>query len=229
MRLVRTSAVVFTAALFVSAPAAAQEDPDRKVAGGGIKVSGWQGKIDPAAEKKGMTINDSAFTQEGSDLHLKVGPAAVYWNPAHTASGDYTVKATFREPKVTEGHPHPAGVFIGGHDLGTDKQSLLYCVAYGDGTFLIRGFNGADVTTVSKRQPHAAVHKAGADGSVTNEVAWSVKGDRAECLINGQSVASFAKSEIVGPGKLQSTDGIYGLRVSHNLDVVVSGLGVTKN
>ncbi len=77
---------------------------------------------------------------------------------------------------------------------------------------------------MSKRGPHAAVNKPGADGSVTQEVGWNVKGGRAECVINGQVVAGFNKSDITGPGKLESTDGVYGLRVSHNVDVTVTGL-----
>jgi hypothetical protein len=224
MRLVRVSAFVIALGVSMAPLAGAQEDPDRVVAGGGISAAGWKGKIDPQAAQKGRTINDSKFAQEGKDLHLTIGPAAVYWNPAHTATGDYSVKATFKEAKVTAGHPHPYGIFIGGNKLDTDQQSLMYCVAYGDGTYLIRLFNGATVTTLSKRQPHAAVNKAGAEGSVTNDVAWTVKGGRAECSINGTMVAGFDKGEIVGAGKLESTDGVYGLRASHNLDVVVSGL-----
>ena len=38
-------------------------------------------------------------------------------------------------------------------------------------------------------------------------------------------MASLAKTDITGAGKLESTDGIYGIRVSHNLDVLVTGLG----
>ena len=105
--------------------------------------------------------------------------------------GDYTVKATFTEPKQTYNHPHPFGVFIGGSGLDTDAPNALYCVAYRDGTFLVRGFNGKSVVNISKRAPHAAVAKAGADGSVTNEVAWVVKDGRAECHINGQMAAGL--------------------------------------
>jgi hypothetical protein len=76
---------------------------------------------------------------------------------------------------------------------------------------------------VKAQQDHAAVHKAAADGSVTNEVAWRVAGDRAECLINGTVVAGFNRSELI------STNGIAGLRFSHNMDVTVSGFTVTKN
>jgi hypothetical protein len=231
MRLVNASACAIAVAMLVPAlHGAPDQDADRKVAGGGISVKGWQGKVDSGAAKKGMTIADSKFVQEGNALHLTVGPAAVYWNPANTASGDYTVKATFKEGKTSSDHPHPVGVFIGGKNLDTDKPNLMYCVAYGDGSFLVRQFvsAGTGVATIGKRQPHTAVQKAGADGSSTNEVGWTVKGGRAECVINGTVVAGFDRAEIVGPDKLESTDGVYGIRVSHNMDVTVSGLGVTK-
>ena len=228
MRLVQGSAIALAVALAIPAVHGQQPDADRKVAGGGIAVPGWQGQIDAGAAKKGATINDSKFVKQGDALHLTVGPAATYWNPANTASGDYSVKASFKQPKSSSDHPHPAGVFIGGKNLGTDKQSYMYCTAYGDGMFLVRAFNGPTATTVTKRQAHEAVHKAAADGSVTNEVGWTVKGDRAECVINGTSVAGFNKADIVGPGKLESTDGVYGIRVSHNMDVVVSGFGAAK-
>jgi hypothetical protein len=41
-------------------------------------------------------------------------------------------------------------------------------------------------------------------------------------------VAGFDQAEIVGPDRLESTDGAYGIRVSHNMDVVVTGLGLTN-
>lgn len=227
MRLVPASACALAIAMLVTVPQSAQaQDADRKVAGGGITAKGWQGKVDDAAAKKGATVADSKFAQEGSTLHLTIGPAAYYWNPANVAKGDYTVKATFKEGKTTSNHPHPYGLFIGGTGLGTDSQKLLYCVAYGNGNYLVRGFNGTQVVTVSKPTPNAAVNKTAADGSTTQEVAWSVKGGEAECLINGTSVAKFPKADLVG--KIDSTDGIYGIRVSHNVDVTVTGLGLSK-
>lgn len=216
------------AMLLPAAPGAQNQDPDRKVAGGGIKVAGWQGRIDPGAAKKGSTIDDSVFEQQGDALHLRVGPAAVYWNPKHAVSGDYTVKATFREAKPDAGHPHPYGVFIGGQNLDTPELSLVYCIAYSSGEVLVRGFNGSSVVTLGKRQPHDAVQKPGPDGSVTNEIAWHVRGGRAECAVNGKTVASYARAELVAPGKLESTDGIAGIRVSHNVDVVVTGFEVSQ-
>ena len=37
-------------------------------------------------------------------------------------------------------HPHPYGIMIAGNGLGTDQQSYLYCAAYGNGNFIVRGF-----------------------------------------------------------------------------------------
>ena len=220
MRLIQASVVaVALAACTVSA-----QDADRKVAGGGITAKGWQGKIDPGKQNEGKSINDSKVMEMGGGLHMQVGPAAVYWNPANTAKGDYTVKATFKETKVTSDHPHPYGLFIGGSKLDTDTPNLLYCVAYGSGEVLVRGFSSGEVMTIAKSAPNPAVHKAGADGGVTQEIAWNVKGDKAECMVNGTVVASLPKADITGPDKLESTDGIYGVRVSHNLDVLVTGL-----
>lgn len=227
MRVLRASAVAIAVALLASAvPGAEAQDADRKVAGGGIAVKGWQGKVDTAsAAKQGLTINDSKFAQEGNDLRVTTGAAASYWNPANAASGDYTLKATFKEAKQTYTHPHPFGIFIGGSKLDTDQQNLLYCVAYRDGTYLVRGFFGGTATTIAKKAPNEAVAKAASpDAPVTQEITWTIKGSRAECSVNGTVVAGFDKSEIVGPGKLDSTDGVYGLRVAHNTDVVVSGL-----
>jgi hypothetical protein len=77
--------------------------------------------------------------------------------------------------------------------------------------------------------PDPAVNKAAGVGEpVTQEIAMSVKGDKVECAINNKVVASFDKSALVVPGKLKSTDGVYGIRFAHNTEAIVTGLSVTK-
>lgn len=221
----RFATMILAAAL--ATPALAQ-DADRSVADGGIKVAGWKGRVDRRPASQGMTVNNSKFTAEDGGFRLSVGPAGNFWNPAHTASGDYDVKATFREHKMDAGHPHSYGMFIGGSDLESDTEKLLYCIVYGDGTYMIRMFHGAKVTTVSPRAPHAAVYKASEGGGETNTVGWSVRGGNASCVVNGTTVKTVAAAEVVGPDKLASTNGVYGIRVSHNLELSVSGYGMTK-
>ncbi len=202
---------------------ACSQETDRKVQGGGIAAPGWQGK----ADRRGSTA-DSKLTAEGSALHIVTGPASVYWNPADSASGDYTVKATFREPKQTFGHPHPFGLFIGGSKLDTDQPTLLYCVAYRNGTYLVRLFSGGRVVTLADEESNAAIKSAGPGQEVVQEISWTVKGGRAECRINGAVVAGYDRAQIVGPGKLDSTDGVAGIRVAHNVDITVTGFGISQ-
>lgn len=209
-----------------------QDETSRGVAGGGISVPGWTGKIDAKEESAGLTLNSAKLAKDGDALHVVTGPAVTYWNPANKASGDYTVTATFKEPKYMSlnNHPHPYGVVIAGNDLGTDKQSYLYCAAYGNGKFIVRGFGPAAFQMNGRGAEDPAVNKAAGVGEpVTQEIALSVKGHKVECAINNKVVASYDKAALVTEGKLKSTDGIYGLRFAHNTEALVTGLKVTKN
>ncbi|HYV96843.1 MAG TPA: hypothetical protein VE967_05260, partial [Gemmatimonadaceae bacterium] len=233
MRRIYGSAVAFAAVVLLPGLGVAQGDAEasRSVAGGGISVPGWMGKVDTREERSGLTLNSAKFATMGDGMHVTTGPAVTYWNPKNTASGNYTVKATFAEPKYMNlnDHPHPYGVMIGGNDLGTDQQSYLYCAAYGDGRFIVRGFapgtpQGTFQLNGRMGETSDAVNKAaGKDQPVKQEIAISVKGDKVECAINGKTVGSYDKAAVVGTGKLKSTDGIYGLRFAHNTEVHVSG------
>jgi hypothetical protein len=108
-------------------------------------------------------------------------------------------------------------------------DASLLCVPYGSGVVLIRGFGGTvDEGRRSQRErrrgaPAESVKKAEKGQSVTQEVMWTVKGDRAECSINGAVVGGYTKAELVGAGKLKSLDGVYGIRAAHNVDLIVRG------
>lgn len=222
-------AVVSSLGIYAQAPAGG--DGSRAVTGGGISAPGWMGKVDANEEKGGLTVNSAKFTKEGDTFKVTTGPAITYWNPANKASGDYTVKATFTEPKYMNlnTHPHPYGIVIAGNDMGTDNESLLYCAPYGNGTFIVRGFGPASFQMNGRGAANAAVHKAAGVGQpVTQEVALTVKGDHVGCVINGTEVAGYSKADLVTAGKLKSLDGVYGLRFAHNTEVEVTGFTMTK-
>lgn len=207
------------------------DEVSRTVADGGIKVAGWQGKIDDSEAKKGMVLNNAKLAKEGDKLVVTTGPAVTYWNPANTASGSYTVKATFHEAEymALNSHPHPYGIVVAGNDMGTDNQSYLYCAAYGNGRFIVRGFGPTPFQMNARGEENAAVNKAAGVGQpVTQEIAVSVTPDKVECAVNGKVVGSYAKTDLVTSGKLKSTDGVYGIRFAHNTDATVTGLTVTK-
>jgi hypothetical protein len=220
-------------ALLTPAFTQAQDESSRSIAGGGITAPGWTGKVDASEAKAGKTINDAKFAQEGGGIHVTTGPEGTYWKSADKATGDYTVKATFNEPKFMNlnTHPHPYGIVIGGSGMGTDEPKYLYCAAYGNGNFIVRGFGPAAFQMNGRRgEANAAVHKAAGVGEpVTQEIAMSVKAGTVSCSINGTVVASYPVADVVSAGKLPSTDGVYGLRFGHNTEVVVTGFSITKN
>jgi hypothetical protein len=225
-----TASILFVLVSVLEAQAPA--DGSRKIEGGGITVPGWTGKIDANEERAGQVLQNAKFAQQAGVFQVTTGPAVSYWNPANTASGNYTVKATFTEPHYmnVNSHPHPYGILIAGNDLGTAQQSYLYCAAYGNGNFIVRGFGPQAFQMNGPGEANAAVHKAAARlQPVTQEIAISVKGNRVECNINGTVVASYEKSALVAAGKLKSLDGVYGLRFAHNTDVTVSGFTLIKN
>jgi hypothetical protein len=231
------TALVIAVLTLLSIPSAnfsqgGQMEASRGVEGGGISVPGWTGKIDAKEAAAGMTLNSAKLAKDSNGLHVTTGPAVTYWNPANKATGDYTVTATFKEPKYMNlnNHPHPYGLMIAGNDLGTDQQSYLYCAAYGNGKFIVRGFGPEPFQMNGRGAEDAAVNKAAAVGEpVTQEISLSVKGGKVECSINNKVVGSYDKADLVTAGKLKSTDGIYGIRFAHNTEAIVTGLKMKKN
>ena len=235
MRRVQSSlvaaAITLLPAIAAAQGAAQAGDASRAVAGGGIAVAGWQAALDPKEALAGATINQSKLIKEGDALKVTTGPAIAYFHPSNTASGNYTVKATFTEKEFMglNGHAHPYGLFIGGNDLSGANASYLYCTAYGDGRFIVRGFGPSVFNLNGRGAPAPSVNKASAKGQpVSQEIAINVNADNVECAINGAVVATFPKSEVIGAGKLKSTDGIYGIRFGHNTEATVTGLTMTK-
>src|SRR5271154_6243905 len=148
---------------FVGFPGSRTADGSRAVSDGGVKIAGWKGEGDAGEKREGMSTRGAKLSQEGAPLPATRGPAATYWMNGANASGDYTVKATFHEPKYMNlnTHPHPYGVFIGGNDMGTPGQTDLYCAAYGSGKFIVRGFGPAPFKMNGfLGDASSAVHKA---------------------------------------------------------------------
>src|SRR5260370_32221702 len=103
-------------------------------------------------------------------------------------------------------HPHPYGIFIAGNEMGAADQSYLYCAAYGNGKFIVRGFGPAPFQMNGRGMDDPAVNKATPGEPVTQEIAMSVTGDKVTCSINKKVVASYDKSALVTAGKLKSTN-----------------------
>lgn len=159
----------------------------------------------------------------GSGLHVIAPQAAVFWQPADTASGNYTLKATFTLNKST-GYLEYYGLIFGGSNLDSAQQQYLYFVITDDGTWLIKRRNGGRAEEVADKTPSPAIKKPDAKGSCINTLEVRVMPEKVDFAINGTVVKSLPKT-----GAASKTDGMYGLRVNHHLDVQVDGFGVSKN
>lgn len=158
------------------------------------------------------------FVTMGSGFHATNPQAAVYWNPANTATGNYTVKGTFVLQKPS-GHTNYYGLIFGGSDLDNAKQSYTYFLVAQDGTWLIKKRNGdADTQNVVAKTANEAIKKPDASGKSTNALEVRIGADKIDCVVNGTVVHSMPKAGT-------KTDGIYGMRVNHLLEVHVDGFG----
>jgi hypothetical protein len=182
---------------------------------------GWKVRVDRSTS---ATDPDAAgsiqFVTSGAGFHATNPQAAVYWDPANTASGSYTLKGTFTLMKPS-GHTNYYGLIFGGSDLEGPQQEYLYFVVAQNGTWLIKRRNGATADTVAPKTPNDAVKKPDASGKSTNELEVRVGADKIDYVVNGQVVHSMPKGDA-------KTDGIYGIRVNHMLEVQIDNFGVTK-
>src|SRR5262249_55156116 len=144
--------------------------------------------------------------------------AAVYWNPANTATGAYTIKGTFTLNRPS-GHTNYYGLIFGGSDLGGGEQRYLYFMVAQDGTWLLKRRDWTDETAIAGG-PHPAVKRPDASGKSENALEVRVGADKIDYVVNGTVVHSTQKS-----GQTANTDGIYGIRVNHLLDVTIDGFG----
>jgi hypothetical protein len=163
------------------------------------------------------------FVTAGTGFHATNPQAAVYWNPANTATGNYTLKGSFTLVKPS-GHTNYYGLVFGGSELEGAQQSYTYFLVAQDGTWLVKRRNGDTATdNVLPKTASDAVKKPGADGTSTNALEVRVGADKIDYVVNGTVVGSSPKGA-QGP----KTDGIYGIRVNHLLEVHIDGLAVAK-
>jgi hypothetical protein len=204
-------AYVTALALLVVVPLAAQAPKGWK-----IRVDRSTSASDPDA------AGNIKFMAMGSGFHAINPQAAVYWNPANTASGTYTLKGTFTLLKPSD-HTNYYGLVFGGSNLDGPDQRYLYFVVAQDGSWLVKHKAGAPEPATVARNVNAAVKKPEGNGKSVNALEVRVQPDKVDYVVNGTVVHSTPKT-----GPTAMTDGVYGMRVNHRLEVQVDGLAVTK-
>jgi len=182
---------------------------------------GWKMRVDRSTSATDPDAPGAIkFVQAGSGFHATNPQAAVFFNPANTATGTYTLKGTFTLLKPS-GHTNYYGLVFGGSNLEGAGQNYTYFLVAQDGTWLVKKREGEATSDVAPKAPNGAVKKPDASGKSVNALEVRVGADKIDYVVNGTVVQSTPKSGV-------KTDGTYGIRVNHLLDVQVDGLAVSK-
>lgn len=179
---------------------------------------GWNARAD-----RNAALTNVKFSSMGNGFHATLGPAAIFWRAADTASGNVHIVATFAQTKLPT-HPEAYGLFFGGKNLGDSTQSYTYFVVRATpekAEFLIRRRQGATTSDIAPWTTNAALSKADSAGKASNELSVATGGGKVRFMVNGKEVHSVDASTL-------NANGVVGYRVNHNLDVHLGPLGIHK-
>ena len=181
---------------------------------GGVTADGWEARLD----RDGDAASVLNFMTMGSGVHATTAGrgAAIFWQPASMAKGNYTISASFTQAEPSN-HPNAYGLFFGGSDLDGPNQQYSYFVIRENGQFMIRKRMGAEVPIVVDWSGHDAINELDTQGRATNTLAVEVGGSQVRFLVNGTEVSTQPQSAV-------DTAGTTGLRVNHFLNVHIDNL-----
>lgn len=197
-------------ALLVAAPVAAQSFQ--------VRVDASTNANDPD------DVPEVTLETMGEAFQVNTGPAAVVWDPANTATGEYTLSARFTllEPS---GHNNYYGLVFGGGALDGERQNYLYFLIGQNGSYIVKHRAGNEtVHDLQGRTPHDAVVQPDDSGQSVNDLEVRVGASETQFVINGTVVYTAPRE-----GMAARTDGIYGVRINHRIPgVLVEGLSVSN-
>ena len=189
-------------------------------------TAGWKVRVDASTD---ATDPDPAgevkFTAIPNGFQTSNPKAAVFFNPANTVSGTYTLKGTFAQ-NARSSHNNYLGLVFGGKNLGSTGETYTYfLIAPQNGTFLVKQRTGPgqrDTKDIVARTPHMAITQLDANGKASNTLEVRVAADKIDYVVNGTVVSSSPKTGI-------TTDGVWGMRVNHALpDVSITNISASK-
>jgi len=201
-------AIATTASALTALPAAAQDDE-------GLPFpEGWQVRFD----REGASMDDLYLVTMTPGYHVTTGPAMIAWHPDSVATGDFRIESeTFLfDP---QGRREAFGFFIGGSDLQGPDQRYTYFLLREGGEFLVKSRAGTETPVVHDWTAHSAIvsYATRPEGSATakNVLTPEAAGDEMRLGVNGELLWTGSRGGL-------ATDGIFGLRVNHGLNLHVT-------
>jgi hypothetical protein len=185
--------------------------------------AGWKMRVDRSTSAADPDAAGTIkFVTMGTGFHATNPQAATYFNPGNTAAGAYSLKGNFTLVKPS-GHTNYYGLVFGANGLDGAGQNYLYFLVAQDGTFIVKHRAGEATHDVVAKTASDAIKKPDANGRSINALEVRVGADKIDYLVNGTTVGSSPKT-----GMAAKTDGVYGIRINHQLEVHVEGLTLAK-
>jgi hypothetical protein len=195
---------------------AGMADSDKAAPGTGVP-SGFTAMTDHAD----ASISNAKYTANGGKWEVQTGPAHILYAAKDSGSGVYAVTATIQQLEKPK-HPEAYGVFFGGQHLDDRAQQTYgYFLVRGTGEFLIKRRDGAKTSSVVDWTANPNVPKQDASGKATYSLKVHFAKDTAHFLVNDKLVDAVPRSKL-------PTEGVAGLRINHNLHVLVTPVAIEK-
>lgn len=197
--------------LLLAAPVVGQTDPE------GERPRSWQVRLD----RVNADPSDLTFVTMTPGWHITTGPAGILYDPANTASGQFTLESEmFLFP--TNGRDREAfGIILGGRNLAGDNQSYIYFLIRNTGSYTVKRRAGADAPTIVPWTDSDVIVQQSGEDTAKNVLAVRASVETVDFMINGVTVASLPRSDL-------QVDGIFGIRVNHSINLHVSSLATTR-
>ena len=186
----------------------AQECPDLPF------PEGWQVRFD----REGASMDALCLVAMPPGVHVTTGPAMIAYHPDSVASGDFRIES---ETYLFDpgGRREAFGLFIGGGDLQGPDQRYTYFLLREGGQFLVKSRSGTATPVVQGWTAHQAIvsyaGKPEDASTAKNVLALEADGDQLRFFVNGEQVWSGPRGDL-------ATDGVFGLRVNHRLNLHVT-------
>lgn len=227
----RTFIYAFLTSIIFSATIIAQERPDPATPQGeNLQYpEGWTVRLDHSMPEAVIgsdpDSSDIYFVNMTPGWHVTTGPAGIFYHPANTADGNYTLEATIYLFDPGERNREAFGVFFGGENLDMENQEYLYFLIRNTGEFLIKSRTGDETSLIKDWTANDAIVKyensGGDESSGKNDLSVAVSDQNLTFTINGQEVAQVNSEGL-------KTDGLVGLRINHSINVHVSNLRIVE-
>lgn len=201
--------IVLPIAVSAAAPSAAAQDHEDLPF-----PEGWEVRFD----REDASMDDFSLVTMPPGYHVTTGPAVIAWHPDSVATGNFRVESEIFlfDP---QGRREAFGFFVGGSDLQGPDQRYTYFLLREGGEFLVKTRAGAETAEIQGWTAAPAIVSFATRpenaGTAKNVLALEAAGDGLRFWVNGELVWT-------GPREGLATDGIFGLRVNHGLDLHVT-------